>query len=98
MTALADSLHITPLGARLADVIARWTYAGGVDGPVMAAARVCGDPTIAAALDAAQALARVDRLHQPERWSGSDDSLICYSCRTAWPCPSRQAIDDRPEP
>lgn len=62
-----------------------------------AAVVILANPTVHDGLVAAVKLARVDRLHQPVPWSGSDSDLICYSCRTAFPCASRQAIDGEPD-
>ncbi|WP_100499371.1 hypothetical protein [Geodermatophilus chilensis] len=83
----------TPLDQRLAQVIDRWVYAGGLHGPHDAALRVLADPQVSAALEALPRLAALDQRHQPTAWAGSENSQVCDGCRKAYPCPDRLLLD-----
>lgn len=66
-----------PLTDEVAEMIAGFTYSGGINGHVIAAMAVLGHPTIADGVAALPVLARLRAQHQPRRWSADSDAKSC---------------------
>lgn len=83
MTAtLADLLSAGPLARRIADTALRYASdfdLPNADWPLMAAARILADPTLADALAALPVVVALDARHQPIRWAEDSDVVVC-SC------------------
>lgn len=84
MTAtLADLLDASPLARRIADTALRYAADLAIDSadwPLMAAARILADPTLADALMAADLIAALRERHHPVgKWAEDSDVTKC-SC------------------
>ena len=83
---LAGLLEATPLGQRIAGIVARWAFGGGHDGPTMAAIRILADPDSAPAVADAPAVAALRARHQPRRWADGSQTVVCACGAGSWPC------------
>lgn len=82
-----------PLHERLARTIDRTVYAGGADGPLLAALAILGHPAITQALAAQALLERLDAAHRWRWWSDG----VSRSCTCGTPaCGVRAALDGQP--
>jgi hypothetical protein len=96
---LADLLSAGPLARRIADTALRYASDFDLpneDWPLMAAARILADPTLADALAAADVVTKLDSRHTPRRWNAESDVTVCDSCSASWPCETRQILDGQP--